>query len=158
MIAEISAPDPDWLNLRRALWPECPEHEHRSEMQDFARDPSRFGQFIAYAETGSPIGLAEVAVRVDHVNGTKSSPVAFLEALYVVPTHRKTGVARRLVAAVEAWAQARGLRELASDTELHNLPSQATHCALGFAETERVIYYRKRLPERRTNTPGARRA
>lgn len=148
MITRVDAPCADWLSLRRALWPECPEGEHLSEMAEFAADPMRFGQFLARSPAGEAIGLAEVAVRGDYVNGTDGSPVGFLEGLYVAPPHRRTGVARRLVAAVEEWVRERGLRELASDTRLDNLQSQVMHCALGFTETERVVCYRKVLPKR----------
>lgn len=151
MITRIFAPSADWLTLRQALWPECPESEHLSEMAAFAEEPTRFAQFLAHSSDGTPIGLAEVAVRVDYVNGTESSPVAFLEGLYVVPLHRQLGVARRLVAAVEEWACELGLRELASDTQLHNIESQAMHGALGFTETERVVYFRKVVSGRKAS-------
>jgi aminoglycoside 6'-N-acetyltransferase I len=79
------------------------------------------------------------------VNGCITSPVAFLEGIYVRPEHRNRGVARLLVQAVENWATELGCSEFASDTELHNFSSQRMHVALGFDETERVVYYRKRL-------------
>ena len=63
-------------------------------------EPGRFGPFIATAADGMPLGLAEVALRTDYVNGTDSSPVAFLEGLYVVPAVRRQGVARGLLQAV----------------------------------------------------------
>ncbi len=75
----------------------------------------------------------------------KLSPVAFVEGIYVVEAARGQGVARALVGAVEAWAGARGLSELASDALLDNTDSHAMHQALGFAETERVVYFRKAL-------------
>lgn len=146
MITRITTPSAEWLNLRRALWPECPAHEHLGEMARSLAEPTRFAQFLASSPAGEAIGLAEASVRAEYVNGTEGSPVAFLEGLYVAPAHRNTGVARRLVAAVEMWARERDLRELASDTQLHNLLSQAMHGALGFAETERVVYYRKAVP------------
>ncbi len=38
----------------------------------------------------------------------------------------------------------KGCREIASDTSPENTISQKVHQALGFEETERVIFYRKR--------------
>ncbi|KJT50368.1 Aminoglycoside 6'-N-acetyltransferase, partial [Salmonella enterica subsp. enterica serovar Heidelberg str. RI-11-013343] len=38
----------------------------------------------------------------------------------------------------------KGCREMASDTTPENTISQKVHQALGFEETERVIFYRKR--------------
>src|SRR2546423_13376682 len=89
-----------WLPLRQLLWPHCATAEHLIEMRKFLAQPERFMQFVAYAESHQPVGLVEASLREDYVNGTESSPVAFLEALYVTPTHRRQGVARRLVAAV----------------------------------------------------------
>lgn len=45
----------------------------------------------------------------------------------------------------EAWAKSLGIFELGSDTWLHDLPSQQAHGAWGFEETERVVYFRKKL-------------
>ena len=71
--------------------------------------------------------------------------MGFLEGLYVRDEARRQGVARALCRAVEAWAVKRGASELASDTCLDNVSSQHMHEALGFSETERVVYFRKRL-------------
>ena len=138
--------DPGWLALRAALWPDTSEAEHRAEMAaQFAAGPGRFAQFVARDAHGRAVGLAEAALRVDHVNGCDSAPVAFLEGLYVAHVARRSGVARSLVAAVARWGRARGCTELASDTPLDNAASQAVHRALGFAETERVVYFKAPL-------------
>jgi len=50
-----------------------------------------------------------------------------------------------LIAAIEDWSRAHNLRELASDAFLDNAQSHAMHEALGFSETERVVYFRKPL-------------
>ena len=137
------ATDPQWLSLRLRLWPHAAEAELLRDMTDtLAR-----GHFVrlAFAPSGSAIGLVEASQRVDYVNGTSTSPVAFLEGLYVEPTWRRKGVARALVAEVERWAAARGCTELASDSPIENDVAHATHRALGFEETERVVYFRRVL-------------
>jgi len=134
-----------WLLLRRALWPEGSAAEHLQEMAEFLLDSQRFVQFVALDGAQRPVAFVEASLRADYVNGTESSPVAFLEGLYVLPEHRRQGVARALVAAVTAWGVSRGCRELASDALLENKASHAVHEALGFAETERVVYFRKAL-------------
>nr|WP_241823604.1 GNAT family N-acetyltransferase [Sphingomonas sp. Sph1(2015)] len=50
-----------------------------------------------------------------------------------------------LVAAVADWGRAQGCSEFASDAELENVDSHAMHRALGFVETERVVYFRWEL-------------
>ena len=140
-----SAPHPDGLALRRALWSGCPQEEQLAQMAAFAAEPARYAQFIAY-EAGTPAGLAAAALRHDYVNGAASSPAVFLEGLYVVPRLRRRGIARLLVAAVAAWARESGCRELTSDALQGNRASHASHRALGFEETEPVVFYRKDLP------------
>jgi aminoglycoside 6'-N-acetyltransferase I len=140
-----SAQQPGWLDLRHALWPEHARDELAADLAPMIAQPQRYAQFIAYGEARQPVGLIEISVRSDYVNGTSSSPVAFVEGLYVAPDRRRRGVARALVAAAMAWARQRGLAEIASDVLLDNLASQAAHRALGFEETDRVVYYRRSI-------------
>jgi aminoglycoside 6'-N-acetyltransferase I len=133
-----------WLALRMALWPANPD-EHLLEMQELCEQPGRYAQFVAYAASGEPQGLVEVALRSDYVNGTESSPVGFLEGLYVDPAYRRQGIAALLVNTAERWVREQGCSEMASDALLDNTASHAMHQALGFEETERVVYFRKLL-------------
>jgi aminoglycoside 6'-N-acetyltransferase I len=140
-----STEHPGWLRLRQALWPDCPREEHLSEMSTLIGNPQRYGQFVAYSASREAIGLVEASVRHDYVNGTESSPVAFLEGLYVVPQARRKGIAAALVARMCEWAQRAGCRELASDAVLENSVGHVVHRALGFEETERVVFFRRKL-------------
>jgi aminoglycoside 6'-N-acetyltransferase I len=143
----VSLPHDGWLALRLALWPHCTPEEHLQEMAAFLREPRRYAQWIAY-DAGDPVGLAEAAVRHDYVNGAEGSPVVFLEGIYVAPHARRRGIAGQLIARVADWARSQGIRELASDAELHNTLSHAMHAALGFHETERVVFFRLLLDNR----------
>jgi aminoglycoside 6'-N-acetyltransferase I len=134
-----------WLALRKALWPGAADDEHLAEMASFLAAPARYGQFIAYRKA-VPVGMAEVSVRHDYVNGTSGSPVAFLEGLYVLPGERRGGIGAALVATAAAWGSERACAEFASDAPLENRLSHAVHRALGFEETERVVYFRRPLP------------
>jgi aminoglycoside 6'-N-acetyltransferase I len=134
-----------WLLVRRALWPHASESEHLAEMACFLGQPEKFAQFIAYDYAHRVTGFVEASIRNDYVNGTASSPVAFLEGIYVVAERRRLGIARALTNAVSQWAISRGVRELASDAALENELSHDVHRALGFTETERVVYFRKEL-------------
>lgn len=133
-----------WLALRSALWPTCPLEEHRVEMREILASPYHTA-FMARGLDGAFVGFAEVALRHDYVNGCESSPVAFLEGIYTVECARRQGWAAHLIAQVQEWAKQQGCSELASDTDIANLDSQRLHAALGFAETERVVFYRKTL-------------
>lgn len=134
----------DWLGLRLALWPEPSAESHCDDIRDIL-SRSDCVAFLARDEEGRAIGLAEAALRRDYVNGCETSPVGFLEGIYVVPDQRSRGVAQALCSAVEAWTREHGCSELASDTGLTNIAAQRAHAAMGFEETERVVFYRKRL-------------
>ena len=136
---------PGWLQMRVALWPDATPDEHRGYMAISLAQPERFLQLMMYDGKRLPIGFIEGSIRSDYVNGTESSPVGFVEGVYVVPAMRRHGVARRLFEAIGDWAKARGCRELASDALLENEASQRAHRALGFKETERVVYFSKTL-------------
>ncbi|HTU68136.1 MAG TPA: aminoglycoside 6'-N-acetyltransferase [Steroidobacteraceae bacterium] len=140
-----SLEQPGWLEFRMALWPDADADDHRGYMAISLAQPERFLQLMMYDELRVPIGFIEGSIRGDYVNGTETSPVGFVEGVYVSPPWRRRGVARALYAAIGDWARARGCRELASDALLDNEASQRAHVALGFRETERVVYFTKPL-------------
>ena len=49
------------------------------------------------------------------------------------------------MAAAETWACERGYAEIASDALIDDLLSAHAHLALGFAEVERQVHFRKDL-------------
>jgi aminoglycoside 6'-N-acetyltransferase I len=134
-----------WAELRAALWPEDDAAAHAAEIRDALAQPQGAVAFLAIDGDGHARGFAEATLRRDYVNGTESSPVGFLEGWYVVPQARGSGAGRALAAAVEEWTREQGCSELASDALLDNEPSHSAHHACGFEETERVVYFRKRL-------------
>lgn len=132
-----------WTALRNALWPD--ERLTTDDLGDYFGGRADAAAFIAVDAAGTVIGFAEADLRHDYVNGTESSPVGFLEGWYVMPGWRRSGVGAALVAAVEQWTRAQGCSELASDTWIDNDLGRTAHAACGFEETERVVYFRKRL-------------
>jgi aminoglycoside 6'-N-acetyltransferase I len=140
-----SLDQPGWLDMRLALWPDADADEHRGYMAICLAQPERFLQLMMYDESRQPVGFVEGSIRSDYVNGTESSPVGFVEGVFVAPAWRRKGVARAFYAAIGDWARARGCRELASDALVDNEVSQRAHRALGFRETERVVYFTRTL-------------
>jgi len=140
-----SLDQPGWLDMRLALWSDATADEHRGHMAILLSQPERFLQLMIYDVQRQPLGFIEGSIRSDYVNGTESSPVGFVEGVYVAPAWRRHGIARQLFAAIADWARARGCRELASDALLENEASQLAHRALGFRETDRVVYFTKAL-------------
>lgn len=91
------------------------------------------------------IGFAQCQLRHDYVEGCETSPVGFLEGVYVDDAYRRGGVARALLSACEDWARAVGCTEFASDCELDNTDSLAWHLKNGFEEMNRTIWFAKKL-------------
>ncbi|MFZ5963822.1 aminoglycoside 6'-N-acetyltransferase [Thalassococcus sp. BH17M4-6] len=135
-----------WVALRAQLWPDTHRSVHEDEAAAIlAGSPGDSIAFLAVTDDGGLQGFAEAALRRDHVNGCETSPVAFLEGIFVCPGDRGTGVGRSLLRAVQVWARDLDVTELASDAHLDNVASHAFHRALGFEETDRVVYFRKPL-------------
>lgn len=134
----------NWFELRKQLWSTTGELEHNKQMQDILNQPAKLVAFIGYMDN-TPIAFAEASLRYDYVAGCDTSPVAFLEGIYVLSQHRQQGIAKQLCAKVEQWGRAKGCSELASDVGLANLSSQQAHQALGFQEVERVVCYYKKI-------------
>jgi aminoglycoside 6'-N-acetyltransferase I len=145
-VAPATAADAaDWAAMRGALWPSGAGGEHAEEIAALLVEPGETLNLIARDDDNRALGFLEASIRRDYVNGCKTSPVAFLEGIFVWPAARGQGVARALVAEAETWARHQGLSEFASDAPVLNSGSQAMHAALGFAETQRVVFFRKVL-------------
>ncbi len=135
-----------WLRLRRALWPEGSEGEHREEIDRFFAGQAREPLAVLLAEDGAgcPVGLAELSIRA-YAEGCRSDRVAYLEGWFVVPKARGQGVGRALIVEAEQWGRSQGCREFASDAQPDNDVSTAAHRALGFIEVGLVRCFRKDL-------------
>jgi aminoglycoside 6'-N-acetyltransferase I len=136
----------EWAKLRIALWNWDTVEDHREEAERLycEGDPDRTG-YVAIASDGEILGFAEATIRRDYVDGCDTSPVAFLEGIYVIPEARKSGVARALTQSVADWGRSQGCTEYASNALLDNIDSHNFHTAIGFVETERVVFFRKEL-------------
>lgn len=103
------------------------------------------GAVFLAVEGGTPVGFAQCQLRRDYVEGTESSPVGYLEGIYVRNEYRRQGLASALLGRCEDWARQRGCTEFASDCELENLGSLGFHLKMGFAEANRIICFTKKL-------------
>ena len=100
--------------------------------------------FLAF-DRDTPIGFAQCQLRHDYVEGCETSPVGFLEGIYVAEGHRLSGTGRALLNACERWSREQGCTEFASDCELDNTVSHAWHMKNGFTEMGRTIWFAKKL-------------
>ena len=102
-------------------------------------------QFFLEYENNIPVGFAQCQLRYDYVEGTKNSPVGYLEGIFIKEGYRNKGYAKELLAECEAWAKCNGCQEFASDCELNNADSFRFHKAMNFTEANRIICFTKTL-------------
>lgn len=131
---------PAYWRLRALLWP-MDDAQCEREAIEVAESP-RWAVFVA-RRVGEVIAFLEVSLR-DYAEGAETSPVGFLEGLYVEPQYRKQGVAAALVRAAEEWAWSQGCTEIASDAQIDNAVSIEMHGRLGYSEVERQVCFLKK--------------
>ncbi len=132
-------------SLALRLWPQHEFSELSEEFSETISNPDA-AVFLAF-QVEQPIGFAQCQLRRDYVEGTASSPVGYLEGIYVADGFRRSGIARKLLSACESWAKEKGCTEFASDCELGNTQSLQFHLSVGFREANRIICFTKKLEE-----------
>jgi len=144
MIRRARVEDAEVLaDLAIQMWPAHALEDLTAEFRQLVRNDDAVC-FIKYADD-KPIAFAQCQLRHDYVEGTESSPVGYLEGVFVSEEYRKKGYAAQLLSECENWAKKKGCTEFASDCELNNIDSFRFHMALGFAEANRIICFRKEL-------------
>lgn len=129
--------------LALLLWPDNSLPELVSDFNELFLS-ERAAVFLIVCN-GEPAGFGQCQLRYDYVEGTQTSPVGYLEGIFVKPEYRRRGYARRLLSACEQWAKSMGCREFASDCELDNEDSLRFHLKTGFLEANRIICFTKEL-------------
>ena len=129
--------------LALQLWPDHETREMQIEFESILT-AAEAAVFLAFVDE-TPVGFAQCQLRHDYVEGTSSSPVGYLEGIFVAPAYQKRGIARVLLSSCESWAREQGCTEFASDCELCNTDSLHFHLRVGFEEANRIICFTKKL-------------
>ena len=137
-----SSDSTDLAVLASRLWDHDPA-ELEPEFTLLTTSPSA-ACFLAF-DGDTAVGFSQCQLRHDYVEGCETSPVGFLEGIYVDDAHRRSGVAQSLLSACEHWASEQGCTEFASDCEIDNHTSLAWHLKNGFSEMGRTIWFAKKL-------------
>lgn len=133
---------PEITYLAHKLWP----HHSLSDLEKELTELYATNVFfLAFEKENNPIGFSQVSLRHDYVEGTSTSPVGYLEGIFVLENYRRQGIAKRLVESAESWAKREGCQEFASDTSLENIESRHLHKALGFHNKTVLVHYNKRI-------------
>lgn len=133
----------EWRKMRDAVYGSLSHGFHKEEMELVLQSPDRMCR-VATGADNSVVGFVQVSLR-NIVDGCLTSPVGFIEGIYVKPPYRGHGVAGRLVAEATKWSKKRGCVEMATDAELDNTDAHAFHKRMGFSETYRIVEFRKRI-------------
>ncbi len=139
MIVEIeavsAATSEDWHRLRCALWSHHGAEKHLAEIAAFleggAEEPAAV--FLARSEGREYVGLLELSIRA-YAEGCEEANPAYVEGIYVAPTHRRQGIAQQMLEAAEDWARGKGCSEIASDSLPDNAASADLHTVSGFRD------------------------
>ncbi|MCC7116934.1 MAG: GNAT family N-acetyltransferase [Anaerolineales bacterium] len=143
-IRRVNSQDKEiWLQMRKGIWPDAPDADLSYDMDKLLANADG-AAFIAFVD-GQPAGMIEASLRKDYVEGCETSPVGYIEAWFVYPNFRGSGVAGVLTSAAENWAREKGCAEMGSDTWLENEASIRAHKKLGYAEIERLVHFVKPL-------------
>lgn len=139
------ADGPAWQRMREALWPD-ESGDHAQEIAQYFSDrrTNPVEVLVACRGSGAPLGFVELSIRA-YAEGCSTDRVAFIEGWFVDAEYRRRGVGASLITAAAEWGRANRCTELASDTQAFNESSIAAHNALGFAEVERLVCFRKPL-------------
>ena len=134
----------EWFRLRKLLWDESSDEEHRNEMLDIYEHTET--QLVLAAETagGKLVGFLEASIR-PFVEDCHTDHVGYLEGWFVEPEFRMHGIGTKLVRMAEQWARKRGCTEMASDSEMGNNTSLQAHLKLGYEISSKLIHLRKNL-------------
>ena len=125
------------------LWPDCSYQEAFKNCFEILNS-SNNNIFVAKANEDY-IGFIQLSLRTDYVEGTITSPVLYIEGLYIEPLYRNQGVASRLVRKSEDWGLEQNCTEMASDAEWNNTESIEFHKSIGFKEVNRIVCFTKTI-------------
>ncbi|UII32444.1 GNAT family N-acetyltransferase [Fulvivirga ulvae] len=122
------------------LWTECNYQEEFDNCQQILYSDDQTAFLVKDGEADY-VAFIMLSVRKDYVEGTESSPVGYVEGIYVRPEYRRSGIAKGLMETGKTWCKNKDCKEMASDAELHNITSQKFHEYCGYSETNRIVCY-----------------
>lgn len=132
--------------LANKLWPDNSIEDLKTDFE--ASFETKDEEAFLYKDTlDNIVGFIQLSVRVDYVEGSEATPVAYIEGIYVEEEARRSGVAKDLAAFAEKWGKDRGCKEIASDCELNNTLSIDFHEGIGFKEANRIVCFIKKIGE-----------
>lgn len=144
MIKQATKTDLEILSILAIhLWQDSTASELKEDFKQIINNDNAV-VFIKFVDE-KPIGFAQCQLRTDYVEGTETSPVGYLEGIFILKEYRHKGYAKELLNTCEKWAKDKNCLEFASDCELDNYNSHKFHMAVGFTEANRIICFKKHI-------------
>lgn len=132
-------------NLALLLWPNQIYEELYPEFEDMVDHSNTCCYLYLHPDTLEALGFIQLTLRRDYVEGSHTSPVGYIEGIYVKEGYRRNSIALALLTQGEQWAESLGCSELGSDCVIENTLSIDFHQAMGFTEAERIVCFIKEI-------------
>lgn len=132
----------DWLAMCNQLHDHNSSEENEKDLRWIQKD-DRYEPFLAKDKSGKAAGYIELSTRSDYVENSESSPVGYIESIFVQPQHRKAGLGRQMVEFAEQWCRDKGYTELGSDAVIDNTLSHQFHKGVGFSAEPIMTFIKK---------------
>ena len=129
--------------LALKLWPEHDFDELIMEYQKIILNENN--AIFLVVNNDKPIGFCQCGLRFDYVEGTSTSPVLYLEGIFIEEEYREQGYAKKLINRCMEWGKTKNVTEFASDCEINNIDSYLFHLKLGFIEANKIICFTKKI-------------
>lgn len=142
MIRQVTEGDfREWLRMRMLLYPEYQPEELMSEIEKIFTDKTVVGELdyvvFVHEKHGKMLGgFIETSLR-RKVSNCQSSPVGYIESLYVDENLRRNRIAHDLVKESEQWVVENKCLEFAVDTDPTEKDAMDFYFSYGFLEVER---------------------
>ncbi len=85
----------EWFRLRKLLWDESSDDEHKAEMVDIYEHTDMQLVLVAETEGENIIGFLEASIR-PFVEDCHTDHVGYLEGWFVEPRYRRNGIVEKL--------------------------------------------------------------
>ena len=125
--------------LASALWPNT---EKDLIKKDFVYTIGHLSHRVLLAKLDEEyIGFIHMSIRSGFVEGANTTPVGYVEGIYVKPDFRRKGVAKELYHAGLKWLKSKKCTEIGADIDINNDLCPDFYTGMGFKEVNRIISY-----------------
>lgn len=131
----------EYLEMAPKLWPHHSKDELAKEFERILSSHNEIG-FICKKDDET-LGFITMSLKFEHVHEATSTPVGYLEGIFVKEKYRKLGIAKKMYEAGEKWAKSKGCSQMGSDTWDWNKDSVLFHGKLGFKVAHPIVHFIK---------------